>query len=120
MPLLCSATHVEFEDGSKVILSGRNANQRKAIARRLLAPPSSHALAANPAMMGTNKKVYRHLINGDVLLLNRQPTLHKPSIMAHKVCVSIVCVHLNLCAVYMYCSPLFIPQSIPTGTCSTW
>jgi DNA-directed RNA polymerase I subunit RPA1 len=30
-----------------------------------------------------NKKVFRHLRNGDFLLLNRQPTLHKPSIMAH-------------------------------------
>ena len=29
------------------------------------------------------KVVYRHLQNGDVLLVNRQPTLHKPSIMAH-------------------------------------
>lgn len=28
--------------------------------------------------------MHRHLQNGDVLLLNRQPTLHKPSIMAHK------------------------------------
>lgn len=26
----------------------------------------------------------RHLRSGDVLLVNRQPTLHKPSIMAHK------------------------------------
>ena len=29
------------------------------------------------------KIVHRHLANGDVLLVNRQPTLHKPSIMAH-------------------------------------
>jgi DNA-directed RNA polymerase I subunit RPA1 len=29
------------------------------------------------------KIVYRHLTSGDVLLVNRQPTLHKPSIMAH-------------------------------------
>ena len=29
-------------------------------------------------------KVHRHLIDGDVLLVNRQPTLHKPGIMAHK------------------------------------
>lgn len=29
------------------------------------------------------KSVYRHMTNGDVLLVNRQPTLHKPSIMAH-------------------------------------
>ena len=85
MLFVLRATHVEFEDGSKVILNSKNINQRKAIARRLLTPPSAHALATNPAMMGANKKVYRHLINGDVLLLNRQPTLHKPSIMAHKV-----------------------------------
>lgn len=31
------------------------------------------------------KIVHRHLRDGDMLLLNRQPTLHKPSIMAHKV-----------------------------------
>jgi len=30
------------------------------------------------------KVVYRHLANGDPLLVNRQPTLHKPSIMAHR------------------------------------
>jgi len=29
------------------------------------------------------KVVHRHLANGDVLLVNRQPTLHKPSMMAH-------------------------------------
>jgi len=28
-------------------------------------------------------KVYRHMISGDVLLVNRQPSLHKVSIMAH-------------------------------------
>lgn len=31
------------------------------------------------------KKVYRHMRSGDVMLANRQPTLHKASIMAHKV-----------------------------------
>lgn len=31
------------------------------------------------------KIVHRHLLSGDVMLLNRQPTLHKNSIMAHKV-----------------------------------
>jgi hypothetical protein len=31
-----------------------------------------------------NKKVYRHLQDGDILILNRQPTLHKPSMMAHR------------------------------------
>jgi len=32
-----------------------------------------------------NKKVYRHIRDGDVVILNRQPTLHKPSMMVHKV-----------------------------------
>lgn len=32
----------------------------------------------------THKVVYRHLKNGDVLLLNRQPSLHRPSIQAHR------------------------------------
>ncbi len=29
--------------------------------------------------------VERHLVNGDIVLFNRQPTLHKQSMMAHKV-----------------------------------
>ena len=29
--------------------------------------------------------VYRHLIDGDIVLFNRQPSLHKMSMMAHKV-----------------------------------
>ena len=32
---------------------------------------------------GVGKRVWRHLQDGDVVLMNRQPTLHKPSIMAH-------------------------------------
>ena len=35
-------------------------------------------------------QVYRHLQNGDVLLLNRQPTLHRPSMMAHKVIIDVI------------------------------
>ena len=38
--------------------------------------------------------MYRHLKNGDVLLMNRQPTLHKPSIMAHKVPEYCICMHM--------------------------
>ena len=29
--------------------------------------------------------VQRHLIDGDIILFNRQPSLHRMSIMAHKV-----------------------------------
>ncbi len=33
---------------------------------------------------GRGKIVYRHLRDGDLLLTNRQPTLHKPGLMAHR------------------------------------
>ena len=65
-----------------------NAEERRALANQLLTPQND---AFNSGKMGlstktpaVNKKVYRHLRDGDVLILNRQPTLHKPSIMVHK------------------------------------
>lgn len=33
----------------------------------------------------TPTRVFRHMQNNDVVLVNRQPTLHKPSIMSHRV-----------------------------------
>jgi DNA-directed RNA polymerase I subunit RPA1 len=39
---------------------------------------------ANQLLNG-DKQVWRHLETGDVVLVNRQPTLHKQSIMGHKV-----------------------------------
>ncbi len=76
---LYRATHVQNEDGSLLLLNPRNITQRQGIAKRLLAPDK-----ISPSG-GVAKKVYRHLKNGDILLVNRQPTLHKPSIMAMKV-----------------------------------
>lgn len=52
----------------------REASKRELMANTLLKPEYNEGI----------KIVHRHLINGDVLLLNRQPTLHRPSIMAHK------------------------------------
>lgn len=44
------------------------------------------AAAAAGGMQGTGvKRVYRHMLDDDIVLMNRQPTLHKPSIMAHRV-----------------------------------
>lgn len=34
---------------------------------------------------GDDKVVWRQLRTGDVMLFNRQPSLHKPSIMSHIV-----------------------------------
>jgi hypothetical protein len=61
--------------------------QRTAIANQLLTPQDgSRADRRRFATRTTaiNKKVFRHLRDGDMLILNRQPTLHKPSMMAHR------------------------------------
>lgn len=58
------------DNGQKISLEHSNQEQREAIAKTLLENAE-------------NKVVYRHLQNGDVLLFNRQPTLHKPSLMSH-------------------------------------
>lgn len=72
------ATLIENEDGTVSRISQSNPTQRESIAKTLLTPEESGST--------TNKVkiVHRHLLNGDILLLNRQPTLHRPSIMAHK------------------------------------
>ncbi|KAK7054250.1 DNA-directed RNA polymerase subunit [Favolaschia claudopus] len=83
------ATLVEYEDGHQVLLDKLSVEQRTAIANQLLTPNENEhggfgrrgLFTRTPAI---NKKVYRHLRDGDILILNRQPTLHKPSMMAHR------------------------------------
>lgn len=70
------ASMVINEDGRKTILSPTNFAQREAVAKQLMTPCSG------PRKIPM-KIVNRHIKNGDVLLLNRQPTLHRPSIQAH-------------------------------------
>ncbi|CCH40549.1 DNA-directed RNA polymerase I subunit A1 [Wickerhamomyces ciferrii] len=72
------ATQIQNEDGSLVSLIGMTTDQRKALANQLLTPSgnASHVL---------NKKVFRHIKNNDIVIMNRQPTLHKASMMGHKV-----------------------------------
>ncbi|KAM5359034.1 hypothetical protein ACJZ2D_014788 [Fusarium nematophilum] len=70
---------IENENGQIVSLRNKSVDDRVSLANQLLAPTSSNAARTR------NKKVYRHLTNGDVVLMNRQPTLHKPSIMGHRV-----------------------------------
>ncbi|KAJ7682575.1 hypothetical protein DFH06DRAFT_1161561 [Mycena polygramma] len=83
------ATLVEYEDGHQVLLDKLSVEQRTAIANQLLTPQENENGAFGRRGLYTrtaaiNKKVYRHLRDGDILILNRQPTLHKPSMMAHK------------------------------------
>ncbi|KAJ7129444.1 hypothetical protein C8R44DRAFT_776823 [Mycena epipterygia] len=83
------ASLVEYEDGHQVLLDKLTVEQRTAIANQLLTPQENEHGAFGRRGLYTrtpaiNKKVYRHLRDGDILILNRQPTLHKPSMMAHK------------------------------------
>ncbi|KAL8612111.1 hypothetical protein ACOMHN_013990 [Nucella lapillus] len=72
------ASAVVNEDGSVVRLNAKDRVQREALAKTLLTPFGDSKNNQLP------KKVLRHLKDGDVLLLNRQPTLHRPSIQAHR------------------------------------
>jgi DNA-directed RNA polymerase I subunit RPA1 len=67
------ACYVESGTGQKALIS-KDESKREAMADTLLKPERNDGI----------KIVHRHLVNGDVLLLNRQPTLHRPSIMGHK------------------------------------
>ena len=72
------AVAIESETGQVVALRKKNYEERLALANQLLAPSNSNGGGSK------NKKVHRHLNNGDVVIMNRQPTLHKPSMMAHR------------------------------------
>lgn len=72
------ATAIENENGQVINLRTKTMDERQSLANQLLASSSTNTTGAR------NKKVHRHLTNGDVVLMNRQPTLHKPSIMGHR------------------------------------
>lgn len=71
------AVSIKNEDGSMVNLDSMSLEQRTALANQLLTPSTANSVI--------NKKVFRHIRNHDVVLMNRQPTLHKASMMGHKV-----------------------------------
>lgn len=93
------ALAIEDENGILITLS-ENAANREPLASALLPPTkvnddcqpvvSSDQNKNRESSLATEKQqiVHRHLQNGDPLILNRQPTLHKPSVMAHKARVS--------------------------------
>lgn len=74
------ATSIVYDDGRTVSLTKESV--RLAIASRLSYNPRFRKGNNNDTHQGTI--VNRHLVTGDVLLFNRQPTLHKPSIMAFR------------------------------------
>ncbi|CAK9780803.1 beta and beta-prime subunits of DNA dependent RNA-polymerase [Cutaneotrichosporon oleaginosum] len=80
------ATIVQNEDGTQVSLDKMSLEQREAVANQLLTPQNDQfAGGSSTSIPARNKKVYRHIRDGDIVILNRQPTLHKPSMMCHRV-----------------------------------
>ena len=63
------ANMIEDNKGQRIILEHLGIEERKGLA---------YILETG------SKVVYRHMMKGDILMVNRQPTLHKNSIMGHK------------------------------------
>ena len=79
------ANAIEDERGLLISLAHKTPTQRAALSKTLLT--SGTALKGGPSSASPLlcKRVLRHIRNGDVMLVNRQPTLHKPSMMSHRV-----------------------------------
>ena len=87
--------------GANVAVNYKSAAEQSAAPR-----PTAPAAAAFPPLErgGSAKRVWRHLRDGVALLLNRQPTLHKPGIMAHRARVlkgeKVIRMHYANCNTY--------------------
>ena len=68
------ACYIENEKGFFTDLRYKNKGQREALAKMLMAKDHNGNVRT--------KRVWRNLLEGDIMLVNRQPTLHKASIMA--------------------------------------
>ncbi|XP_010427648.1 PREDICTED: DNA-directed RNA polymerase I subunit 1-like [Camelina sativa] len=78
------ATH--FSDKLSTVKLPSDKKERIAIARKLgSSRGATTELGKTCDINFEGKVVYRHIRDGDVVLVNRQPTLHKPSLMAHIV-----------------------------------
>lgn len=111
------AVAVESEKGTVVLLAGLSDAKRKGLAKSLLAGTAggagigadsgwARASAQRPPQgraIGI-KSVYRHMRDGDIMLTNRQPTLHKPGVMAHRARVlkgqRTIRLHYSNCATF--------------------
>ncbi|KAM3279841.1 hypothetical protein ACQJBY_046924 [Aegilops geniculata] len=78
------ATHFKVNNHTFKLQDDRT--KRRAIAKMLAASRGSISQPGkDPKCEFESKVVYRHIQDGDIVLVNRQPTLHKPSMMAHVV-----------------------------------
>jgi len=74
-----------FANGEKRLLDRTMKWRREAVAKQLLVPTQAAGnTTGNTAGNTCNIKVLRHIRNGDILFMNRQPSLHRPSMQAHR------------------------------------
>lgn len=81
------ARAIEDEHGRVIDITRMSKPKRRSAAMTLASPPATKRDAAGTTGRKPTfpcKAVYRHLQDGDMLLMNRQPTLHKPGVMAHR------------------------------------
>ncbi|CAN0126009.1 unnamed protein product [Ectocarpus sp. 13 AM-2016] len=80
------ANFVEDSSGRMLHLDRLSDLKRRGVAARLLSSPGQKVRKKDSALPSFfQHPVWRHLTDGDCMLVNRQPTLHKPGIMAHRV-----------------------------------
>mmetsp|Transcript_4193 Transcript_4193/g.5837 ORF Transcript_4193/g.5837 Transcript_4193/m.5837 type:complete len:1860 (+) Transcript_4193:393-5972(+) len=78
------ATWVEFPGGRRIDLSKMDQRKREALAARLLS--NHNKTEANDRVSSRGLTIVgRQMRDGDMLIMNRQPSLHKPSMMSHYV-----------------------------------
>ncbi|CAG0897253.1 unnamed protein product [Cyprideis torosa] len=73
------ALTIEMEDGKHKLVADQ-LDRRIFTANTLLSPPGMYQ-----EVIHHQKIVHRHLQDGDMVIMNRQPTLHRPSMIAHRV-----------------------------------
>ncbi|XP_072969528.1 DNA-directed RNA polymerase I subunit 1 isoform X1 [Typha angustifolia] len=80
------ATHYKDKESMYKLQAGTN--RRYATSKKLLASRGIVTQQGKgPESESEDKFIIRHLRNGDTVVANRQPSLHKPSMMAHRVYV---------------------------------
>ncbi|KAI3425875.1 hypothetical protein D9Q98_007848 [Chlorella vulgaris] len=85
------ATAIEDERG-RIVLLRKDRKSREIAAKQLLgggggaggSSMSSHKARSGGGQYGGGRIVYRTMEDGDFMLTNRQPTLHKPGMMGHR------------------------------------
>ncbi|MES1918394.1 60S acidic ribosomal protein P1, partial [Bonamia ostreae] len=99
------ANFIEDQNGYLIDLEMKSKQERKIMAGALTATQSGISDKKNISSILTSKRVYRHLDEKDYVLVNRQPTLHKASMMAHKVRIltsqdQVLRLHYTNCSTY--------------------